>query len=65
MERKREIRHFRDLEVYQKAFKAAMRIYEITKFFPAEEKYSLVDQIRKSRSVCSNQAEAWRKRKLG
>jgi four helix bundle protein len=52
------------LEVYQKAFKAAMRIYEITRAFPAEEKYSLVDQIRKaSRSVCSSLAEAWRKRK--
>jgi four helix bundle protein len=64
MERKREIKHFRDLEVYQRAFKAAMRIYEITQSFPAEEKYSLVDQIRRaSRSVCSNQAEAWRKRK--
>jgi len=54
MERKRDLKHFRDLDVYQKAFKAAMRIYEITKSFPAEEKYSLVDQIRKSsRSVCS------------
>jgi four helix bundle protein len=64
MEKKKAIKHFRDLEVYQKAFKAAMRIYEITKAFPAEEKYSLVDQIRKaSRSVCSSLAEAWRKRK--
>ncbi len=64
MERKRDLRHFRDLEVYQRAFKAAMRIYEITKSFPAEEKYSLVDQIRRaSRAVCSNIAEAWRKRK--
>ena len=58
------IRHFRDLEVYQKAFRLAMRIYDITKNFPNEEKYSLVDQIRRSsRSVCSNIAEAWRKRK--
>lgn len=41
-----------------------MKIYELTKGFPAEEKYSLVDQIRRSsRSVCSNLAEAWRKRK--
>jgi len=41
-----------------------MRIFEITKDFPAEEKFSLVDQIRRSsRSVCSNLAEAWRKRK--
>ena len=64
MERKRDIKHFRDLDVYQKAFKAAMRIYEITKSFPNEEKYSLTDQIRRSsRSVCSNLAEAWRKRK--
>ena len=52
------------MDVYQKAFKAAMRIYEITKSFPNEEKYSLTDQIRRSsRSVCSNLAEAWRKRK--
>lgn len=64
MERKRDIKHFRDLEVYQKAFKASMRIYEISKAFPVEEKYSLTDQIRRSsRSVCSNLAEAWRKRK--
>jgi len=52
------------LDVYQKAFRAAMRIYEITKSFPTDEKYSLVDQIRRSsRAVCSNLAEAWRKRK--
>jgi four helix bundle protein len=59
-----KIGHFRELEVYKKAFAAAMRIFEITKNFPAEEKYSLVDQIRRaSRSVCSNLAEGWRKRK--
>ena len=64
MERKRDIKHFRDLDVYQKAFGAAMRIYQITKSFPVEERYSLVDQIRRSsRAVCSNIAEAWRKRK--
>lgn len=41
-----------------------MTIYEASKSFPPEEKYSLVDQIRRSsRSVCSNLAEAWRKRK--
>jgi four helix bundle protein len=46
------------------AFDAAMKIFEITKGFPNEEKYSLVDQTRRSsRSVCSNLAEAWRKRK--
>lgn len=62
--RKRDLKHFRDLEVYRRAFAAAMRIYEITKTFPAEEKYSLVDQIRRaSRAVCSNLAEGWRKRR--
>jgi len=64
MERKKIIRHYRDLEVYQKAFSAAMNIYKITANFPLEEKYSLVDQIRRSsRSACSNLAEAWRKRR--
>ena len=62
-ERKKDIKHFRDLEVYQLAFSSAMKIFEITKNFPKEEMYSLVDQIRKSsRSVCSNIAEAWQKR---
>ena len=64
MARKKDIRHFRDLEVYRRAFDAAMEIFQITKKFPAEEKYSLVDQIRRaSRSVCANLAEGWRKRK--
>lgn len=58
------IKHFRDLMVYQRAFAAAMKVYELTKAFPAEERFSLVDQIRRSsRSVCSNLAEAWRKRR--
>ena len=64
MERKKDLKHFRDLEVYQKAFKMAMDIFKITKSFPIEERFSLVDQIRRSsRSVCANLAEAWRKRK--
>ena len=64
MERKRDIRHFRDLEVYQRGFAAAMKVFEMTKTFPVEEKYSMVDQMRRSsRSVCSNMSEAWRKRK--
>jgi four helix bundle protein len=57
------IRH-QDLEVYKKAFSAAMEIFELTKSFPKEEMYSLTDQIRRSsRSVCANIAEAWRKRR--
>jgi len=57
------VRH-QDLEVYKKAFDAAMQIFEISKSFPKEETYSLTDQIRRaSRSVCANVAEAWRKRR--
>ncbi|MCF6183362.1 MAG: four helix bundle protein [Bacteroidales bacterium] len=55
---------FRDLKVYQTAFKLAMEIYEMTKKFPKEEKYSLTDQIRRSsRSVCANIGEGYRKRR--
>lgn len=61
---KTPVKHFRDLEVYKIAFEAAMEIYSITNKFPRTEKFSLVNQIiRSSRSVCSNIAEAWRKRK--
>ena len=59
-----KIRTHIDLEVYQMAFEAAMEIFELTKNFPKEERYSLTDQIRRSsRSVCANLAEAFRKRK--
>jgi len=55
---------YRDLDVYKIAFDGAMKIFELTKGFPKEEKYSLTDQIRRSsRSVTANIAEAWRKRR--
>lgn len=55
-----QINGFRDLIVYQKAYKLAIEIFEVSKSFPKEEKYSLTDQIRRSsRSVTSNIAEAW------
>ena len=55
---------FKDLLAYKKAFSLAMDIFEITKLFPVEEKYSLVDQIRRSsRSVCACIGEAYRKRR--
>lgn len=58
------IRSHQELEVYQLAFQTAMQIFEKSKHFPTEEKYSLTDQIRRSsRSVCANLAEAWRKRR--
>jgi four helix bundle protein len=54
---------FRDLTVYKKAFELAMEIFEVSKTFPKEERYSLTDQIRRSsRAVCSCIAEAYRKR---
>ena len=62
--RRRPLRHHRDLEVYEMAFEVAMYIFEVTKSFPPEEKYSLTDQVRRSsRAVCANIAEAWRRRR--
>ncbi|MFN3999349.1 four helix bundle protein [Algoriphagus sp.] len=56
---------YRDLIVYKKAFKLAMRIFEISKNFPREEKFSLTDQIRRSsRSTCTNIGEGYRKRRF-
>src|ERR1043166_7610735 len=61
---KKAIRHFRDLDVYQNALETGLRVYELSKKFPNEERYALTDQIRRSsRSVCANIAEAWRKRR--
>lgn len=59
-----KIRTYKDLRVYNLAFEAAMEIFHFTKDFPGEEKFSLVDQMRRSsRSVCANISEAWRKRR--
>ena len=59
-----KIESFKDLIVYQKAYKLAMEIFEISKGFPKEEKYSLTDQIRRSsRAVTSCLAESWAKRR--
>ena len=55
---------YKDLIVFQKAYKLAMDIFEASKEFPPEEKYSLTDQKRRSsRSVCTNLVEAYRRRK--
>ena len=59
-----KIKTHEDLNVYQLAFKTAMKIFVLSKGFPIEERYSLTDQMRRSsRSVCANLAEAWRKRR--
>ena len=58
-----QLKGYRDLKVYQLAYKLAMDIFNASKSFPKEEKYSLTDQIRRSsRSVTANIAEGFRKR---
>lgn len=58
------IKTHKDLQVYRLAFQTAVEIYQVSRFFPSEEKYSLTDQIRRSsRSVCANIAEAFRKKR--
>ena len=60
----KEYRGFRDLKVYQLSYRLAVEIYEESKAFPKEERYSLTDQIRRSsRAVPANIAEAWSKRR--
>jgi four helix bundle protein len=54
----------KELNVYKSAYELSMRIFEITKTFPAEERYALIGQVRRSsRSVCLNLREAWAKRR--
>lgn len=58
------IRSAKDLIVYQRAYEQAMDIFHLTKAFPRDERYSLIDQMRRSsRSVCANLREAWAKRR--
>ena len=54
----------KDLEVYKKAYELAMKIFELSRNFPNEERFALTSQIRRSsRSVCLNLREAWAKRR--
>ena len=56
-------RGYKDLKVFQLSYKLAMDIFQITKTFPKEERYSITDQARRSsRSTAANIAEAWKKR---
>jgi four helix bundle protein len=58
-----QYRGFRDLTVYKVSYQLALEIFEQTKTFPAFERYSLIDQIRRSsRSIVAHIAEAWRHR---
>jgi len=55
---------FKELRVYQQAFELQQQVFEVSKGFPAEERYSLTDQMRRSsRSIGANISEAWQKRR--
>ena len=59
-----EIRDFRDLRVYRAAHAAAMRVFDVSRAFPPDERYSLTSQIRRSsRSAAANAVEAWERRR--
>jgi four helix bundle protein len=59
-----QINSAKDLIVYKRAYELSMRIFELTKRFPAEERFALTSQIRRSsRSICLNLREAWAKRR--
>ena len=59
-----QINSGKELEVYQKAYRLAMEIFELSQSFPSEERYALVSQIRRSsRSITMNLREAWAKRR--
>ena len=58
------IKSFRDLDVYKNSMDLTMKIFDLTGSLPERERYNLTGQIRRSsRSVCTNIAEAWRKRR--
>jgi four helix bundle protein len=60
----KQINRPQDLEAYRAAYALAMEIFRASKAWPAEERYSLTDQIRRSsRSVCANLSECWSKRR--
>ena len=57
-------KNFKETKVYKLAYEQAMEVFELTKTFPKEERYSLTDQVRRSsRSICTNIAEAYRKKR--
>jgi four helix bundle protein len=59
-----QINSAKDLKVYQKGYELAMSVFKLSKDFPAEEKFALTSQIRRSsRSICLNLREAWAKRR--
>ena len=62
--RRRQIRSYRDLDVFNLGYVLAMEIFRVSARFPKEERYALTDQIRRSsRAICSNIAEGFAKRR--
>ncbi len=58
------VQSVKELTVYQQAYQQAMEYFSLSKKFPAEEKFALTSQGRRSsRSVCQNLREAWAKRR--
>jgi four helix bundle protein len=58
------VQSVKQLTVYKKAYQNAMRIFELSRRFPADERFALTSQVRRSsRSVCLNLREAWAKRR--
>jgi len=61
---RKQIHSHTELIVYQRSFDLSMRIFQLSKGFPNEERFALTDQIRRSsRAVCANLAEAWQRRR--
>jgi len=59
-----QIKSAKELNVYRKSYELAMTVFTLSKAFPAEEKFALTSQIRRSsRSICLNLREAWAKRR--
>jgi len=59
-----QINSAKDLTVYKKGYELAMRVFELSKHFPPEERFALTSQVRRSsRSVCLNLRESWAKRR--
>jgi len=53
-----------ELDIYKRAYRLAMDVFDVSKSWPSEERFALIDQIRRSsRSVCANLREAWAKRR--
>lgn len=65
MEMKIKAKTFEDLEVWKKAHELVLEAYKVTRYFPNEEKFSLVSQMRRAAvSIAANIAEGFRKRTL-